>query len=95
VSNAQEPRRYEIRVTGHLADRWVAWFDGMTLTRQDDGTTVIDGLVVDQSALHGLLRKISDLGLELVRVTRTPADQTPAEADRPHPTGQHPRRSTS
>ena len=48
---------------GHLADRWAAWFDGMTLTRQADGTTVLDGPVADQSALHGLLRKVSDLGL--------------------------------
>jgi hypothetical protein len=73
VSSAQEPDRYEIRVKGHLADRWAAWFEGMTLTRQADGTTVLDGPVADQSALHGLLRKISDLGLPLVSVT--PTDQ--------------------
>ena len=68
----QEPDRYEIRVKGHLPDRWAAWFDGMTLTRQADGTTVLDGPVADQSALHGLLRKVSDLGLPLVSVTPTP-----------------------
>jgi hypothetical protein len=79
VRSAQEPDRYEIRVKGHLADRWAAWFDGMTLTRQADGTTVLDGPVADQSALHGLLRKVSDLGLPLVSVT---------------PTDQHERRST-
>jgi hypothetical protein len=79
VSSAQEPDRYEIRVKGHLADRWAAWFEGMTLTRQADGTTVLDGPVADQSALHGLLRKVSDLGLPLVSVT---------------PTDQHERRST-
>jgi hypothetical protein len=73
VSSAHEPDRYEIRVKGHLADRWAAWFDGMTLTRQGDGTTVLDGPVADQSALHGLLRKVSDLGLPLVSVT--PTDQ--------------------
>jgi hypothetical protein len=71
VSPAQEPDRYEIRVKGHLADRWAAWFDGMTLTRQADGTTVLGGPVADQSALHGLLRKVSDLGLPLVSVTST------------------------
>jgi hypothetical protein len=72
MSPAQEPDRYEIRVRGHLADRWAAWFDGMTLTRQADGTTVLGGPVADQSALHGLLRKVSDLGLPLVSVTPTP-----------------------
>ena len=79
MSHAQESGRYEIRVKGHLADRWAAWFDGMTLTRQSDGTTILRGTVADQSALHGLLRKVSDLGLPLVSVT---------------PTDQHERRST-
>jgi hypothetical protein len=72
VSPFQEPDRYEIRVKGHLADRWAAWFDGMTLSRQADGTTVLDGSVADQAALHGLLRKVSDLGLPLVSVTPAP-----------------------
>ena len=58
-------------MTGHLALRWATFFDGMTLTAQDDGTTVIHGAVVDQSALHGLLRKLSDLGLPLVSVKPT------------------------
>jgi hypothetical protein len=80
VSSTQEPDRYEIRVKGHLADRWAAWFDGMTLTRQADGTTVLDGPVADQPALHGLLRKVSDLGLPLVSVT--PTDTPTAEQER-------------
>jgi hypothetical protein len=75
-----DPDRYEIRVTGHLAPRWAAFFDGMTLTPHDDGTTVIEGPVADQSALHGLLRKLSDLGLPLVSVKpaagEVPADRT-------------------
>jgi hypothetical protein len=66
-----EFQRYEIRVAGHLAPRWVAVFDGMTLTQHDDGSTVIAGPVADQPALHGLLRKLSDLGLPLVSVTPT------------------------
>ena len=74
------PDRYEIRVTGHVSPRWGSWFDGMTLTPQDDGTTVISGPVADQSALHGLLRKLSDLGLTLVSVTpklaEAPSDHT-------------------
>jgi hypothetical protein len=75
VSSTQEPDRYEIRVKGHLADRWAAWFDGMTLTRQADGTTLLHGPVADQSALHGLLRRISDLGLPLLSVTPTVHDE--------------------
>jgi hypothetical protein len=71
-----DPERYEIRVTGQLAPRWATYFDGMTLTPQDDGTTVIEGPVADQSALHGLLHKLSDLALPLVSVTPT-ADQAP------------------
>jgi len=95
VTYVQEPDRYEIRVTGHLADRWAARFDGMTLTRETDGTTVLRGPVTDQSALHGLLRKVSDLGLELVSVMKAPAAQTSTTGGRPHPTNQHPQRSTS
>jgi hypothetical protein len=62
------PDRYEIRVQGHLAPRWAASFDGLTLTHDDDGTTVISGLVEDQAALHALLRKVRDIGLPLVSV---------------------------
>lgn len=65
--------QYQIRVQGHLSARWADWFDGMTLTRIDDGTTVLHGTVADQSALHGLLRKVNDIGLPLISVTRTPA----------------------
>ena len=82
VGSVQEPARYEIRVKGHLADRWAAWFDGMTLTRRADGTTVLDGPVADQSALHGLLRKVSDLGVPLVSVTPTPGIRTSLAAER-------------
>jgi hypothetical protein len=71
ASHGEEPGPYEIRVQGHLAARWSAWFDGMTLTAMEDGTTVILGLVADQSALHGLLRKLNDLSLPLVSVTPT------------------------
>jgi len=84
MSHAEEPRRYEIHVQGHLADHWSTWFDGMALTREADGTTVLHGPVADQSALHGLLRKVNDLGLPLVSVTPTPAAQTSTAADPTH-----------
>ena len=82
MRSIQEPDRYEIRVKGHLADRWAAWFDGMTLTRRADGPTVLDGPVADQPALHALLRKVSDLGVPLVSVTPAPGNRTSLAAER-------------
>ena len=61
---------YEIRVKGHLNARWADWFDGLTLTQESDGTTVLSGSVIDQAALHGLLGKVRDLGLPLIAVHR-------------------------
>ena len=69
-SNEGGGQNYEIRVKGHLAPRWADWFDGLTLTQESDGTTVLCGSVVDQAALHGLLGKVRDLGLPLVAVRR-------------------------
>jgi hypothetical protein len=76
--------RYEIRLKGHLGPRWAARFDGLTLTAQDDGTTVIAGNFADQAALHGLLRTLGDLGLPLVSVN--PVGPTLAAAAPPTPT---------
>lgn len=76
ISTADEAGRYEIRLKGRLDSRWSAWFDGLTLTAQCDGTTVIHGVVVDQSALHGLLTKVRDTGLPLISVTRIEPHQT-------------------
>jgi hypothetical protein len=64
------PGRYEIRIKGHLAARWATRFDGMTLTTTGDGATVLEGLVADQAALHGLLRQVRDTGLPLLSVTQ-------------------------
>lgn len=61
---------YRIRVRGHLDDRWSDWLGGLTVQRQDDGTTVLVGPVVDQAALHGVLARIRDLGLPLLAVDR-------------------------
>jgi hypothetical protein len=60
--------KYEIRVRGHLEFRWASWFDGMTLTKESDGTTSIRGPVIDQAALHGLLHRLRDTGLPLISV---------------------------
>ncbi len=70
--------QYEIRLQGHLEARWAAWFDGLTLTREADGTTLICGQVVDQAALHGLLQKVRDVGLPLVSVTNVTTDGSAA-----------------
>lgn len=66
--------QYEIRLKGHLDARWEPWFDGLTLGNCSDGTTTISGPVVDQSALHGLLQRVRDLGLPLISVTRIEPD---------------------
>lgn len=65
-----EPGLYEIRIVGHLDSRWADWFDGLSFTHESDGTTILCGPVIDQAALHGLLRMVRDLGLPLVSVTR-------------------------
>lgn len=62
-------RQYEIRVQGHLDARWAAWFDGLRVITQEDGTTALRGPVADQAALHGLLQKLRDLGLPLISVS--------------------------
>lgn len=64
-----EPGLYEIRLKGHLDDRWSDWFSGLTITLEEEGDTLIIGPVVDQAALHGLLRKVRDLGMPLVSVS--------------------------
>ena len=68
TENQYEPGRYEIRLKGHLDPRWANRFEGLSLSYGSDGTTVLSGPVVDQAALHGVLRKVRDLGLPLLSV---------------------------
>jgi hypothetical protein len=74
--NRHEAGRYEVRLQGHLDGRWAAWFDGLALLQDSDGTTVISGPIADQAALHGLLQKVRDTGLPLVSVTCVEPDPT-------------------
>jgi hypothetical protein len=63
---------YEIRLSGQLDAHWAAWFEGMTVRPEGDGTTVISGSIADQAALHGILQRVRDLGLPLISVERLP-----------------------
>jgi hypothetical protein len=63
---ASQPRRYAIRIRGHLDQRWADWFDGLSLTHDSDGTTLLAGPLADQAALHGALNKLRDLGLPII-----------------------------
>lgn len=74
---------YEIRLQGHLGLQWSDWFGGLTLTLEDNGTTVLTGPVVDQAALHGLLRKVRDLGLPLLAIRRIEPGPTAAPDGQP------------
>jgi hypothetical protein len=76
IGGAHQAGQYEIRLQGHLATRWAAWFDGLILTRDSDGTTVLRGPIVDQAALHGVLQKVRDLGLPLISVIHISPDQS-------------------
>jgi hypothetical protein len=68
TGSRHEAGHYEIRLGGHLEQRWAAWFDGLTLALEKDGTTTLCGRLADQAALHGVLQRIRDLGVPLVSV---------------------------
>jgi hypothetical protein len=70
---------YQIRIKGHLGQQWTDWFEGLTITLEDNGDTLLTGPVIDQAALHGLLKKVRDLGMPLLSVNRV----EPGRADAP------------
>jgi hypothetical protein len=67
-SNPDQPLTYQIRLRGHLDETWEDWFDGVTITREENGETLLTCRVPDQAALHGLLRRVRDLGIPLISV---------------------------
>ena len=75
TDNYDEPGHYEIRIRGHLDDRWADRFAGLTITLEANGNTLLTGLVVDQAALHGWLRKVRDLGMPLISVSLSDSSQ--------------------
>jgi hypothetical protein len=70
---------YQIRIKGHLGRQWTDWFEGLTITPEDNGETLLTGPLVDQAALHGLLRKVRDLGVPLLSVSRVEPGQAEAQ----------------
>jgi len=68
--DSSQPAIYEIRITGHLSPQWSGWFEGLVITREPDGTTLLRGPVIDQAALYGLLKKVRDTGLTLLAVNQ-------------------------
>ena len=73
-----QPLVYQIRIKGHLGREWTDWFGGLTIRLTDNGETLLTGPVVDQAALHGLLRKVRDLGVPLLSVSRVEPGQAEA-----------------
>jgi hypothetical protein len=79
LEDHHEPQHYKIRIKGHLDSQWTDWFEGLTVTLEEDGNTLLSGLVIDQAALHGLLKKVRDLGMPLLSV----CPLEPGQADAP------------
>lgn len=77
-AGAGRPMRYQIRLMGHLGYQWTDWFEGLTITLEENGDTLLTGSVVDQAALHGLLKKVRDLGMPLLSVVRIEPGQEKA-----------------
>ena len=80
-TDPSQPMIYQIRLQGHLGGQWTDWFGGLTITLEEDGDTLLTGPVVDQAALFGLLRKVRDLGIPLLSVTRLKPGQSDASED--------------
>lgn len=82
---ADIPAHYELRIEGHLDQHWSAWFGGLTLIQQGDGTTTLRGAVLDQAELHGLLTKVHDLGVTLISLRSIEPVPDPDFCEQQHP----------
>ena len=80
VMDSSQPTIYQIRLKSHLGPEWTDWFEGLTITREEDGDTLLTGPVVDQAALHGLLKKVRDLGMSLISVNPVQVSQAHLES---------------
>lgn len=74
----EQPTVYQIRIKGHLGREWTDWFEGLAITLEDNGETLLTGPVIDQAVLHRVLKKVRDVGLPLVSVSPVPPDQAEA-----------------
>jgi hypothetical protein len=83
-TNPGQPMIYQIRIKGHLGRQWTDWFEGLTITLEEDGETLLTGPVVDDAALHGLLKKVRDLGMPLLSVNRVEPDQEDVSDNETH-----------
>lgn len=83
TTDPDEPIVYHIRIQGHLGSQWTDWFGGVTITLEDNGETLLTCQVADQAALHGLLRKVRDLGMPLLSVVRVDPGAAGAPDDTP------------
>ena len=95
MSNELEPKTnsdqslvYQIRIKGYLSRDWTGWFEGLTITLEEGGDTLLTGPVIDQAALHGLLKKVRDLGMPLVSVSPIESGQTDTPGVKPPSTNQ-------
>ena len=74
IIDSSQPIVYQIRLKGHLSHKWTEWFEGLTITHEEDGNTILTGPVIDQAALHGLFKKVRDLGMPLLSVNSVEPD---------------------
>ena len=81
VIDSSQPTIYQIRVKSHLGSDWTEWFEGLSITLENNGDMLLTGPVVDQAALHGLLKKVRDLGMPLVSVNPVQSDETRLEKE--------------
>ena len=75
VIDANQPLFYQIKVKSHLSSDWTDWFEGLTITPEEDGDTLLTGPVIDQAALYGLIKKVRDLGMTLISLNPVQIDQ--------------------